>query len=417
MGFVETLPPVSRRGFLKLLSAGLAGTASFSPEGVNMQNKFSRVFDVFLDQPDEWKEAELSNEAFVERNGEKLKNMDISFSFSPEQLYGLSASNYKTEEGKRLTEKSVEALKFIHKELGADEVRLGVRWDNAVDENGNFDFGFYKPYFDYCIQNGLNICLNIGIKVFRWPEDHVPPMYKDIMPADKSVIGMESPLSAAYLKFADSMMHHLISSYSKRELETITKIQPENEAFHSFGQHGWTMGNDYLTTLVEHIDKFLPGRKILFNSSEYTNLPQISELFKILSDFIDKKRLVPAINYYPFCYPGPDSPSFYQLLSLIPGNVTLGTLRDRGYAPLEMSEIQAEQWLNRPLPRDWATSIKYITLRSINDILANQQSSVLSYWGIESLLQADPKLSAPVFDLFVKMREDKLKRSENKKLL
>src|SRR5690554_1000938 len=50
----------------------------------------------------------------------------------------------------------IDALKHIHKEFNITNIRLGIRWDK-VDIN----FLEYKPYFDYCFRNNIDVILNV----------------------------------------------------------------------------------------------------------------------------------------------------------------------------------------------------------------------------------------------------------------
>ena len=396
---------LSRRSFLALTSGVIAGTASFYPEGVSAQDKIYKTANLFLNQGEEWKDALQDNTLFVEENKQRLKGLSFGFSFSPEELYGLSPANYKTQEKEKLADESLDAIKFMHEDLGINEVRLGVRWKNAVDENGNFDFDFYKTYFDYCLKNGISVCLNLGIKVFRWPEDHVPQKYLEGSPKEKSIITMKDRIASESLEFSDKLLDHLNKNYTQAELSNIAEIQPENEAFNSFGKHGWIMGKDYLTTFVQHIESALPGRKILFNSSEFGDLNNIYDLFGILSNFVDKDRLITGIDYYPFCPANSIEPVAYsELMSFLPGEKTLDDFRNNGYGTPELTEIQAEPWQNFPFPKDNATCLRYITKRGFNDILNPDENGKLRYWGFEYLMHADKKISAPVFDFFKKVK-------------
>ena len=399
---------ISRKRFLVLAAGAMAGTASFYPPGIKTENKITQITDVFFDQSKEWENATLDNRKFVEKNKQWIKNTSFGFSFSPEEMSGISRENFRTENGKIMGTKNLEALKFMHEDLGISEIRLGVRWKNSVDEKGNFDFSFYKPYFDYCLKNDMKVSLNFGIKVFRWPEDHVPEKLLKDTPKNKSELTMKDDLTKESINFSKELLTHFKNGYTEKELRNIYELQPENEAFHMFGEHEWTMGDDYLVSLVSLSESILPGRKILYNSSEFTDLNRIYGLFSKLSNFIDKERLTLGIDYYPFCPSDPLEPVLgHRLESLIPGQKTLGDFKQQGYSLPELSEIQAEPWNNLPFPKDNLTSLKYITQRSYEDILNGSGGSTLRYWGFEYLMNSDEKISLPVFDLFKKISDVK----------
>lgn len=397
-------PPLySRREFLGLVSAGLAGTAALSPEVNQTQNRIATAINAFVDINGEWQDAKLSNEKFVEMNAPLLKDCSFSSTFSPEKLFELNINNYKDPQNQEFLDRSFNYLEFLNKDLGIDEVRLGVRWNSIVGENGNFDFGLYEPYFDYCIKEGIDISLNLGIKVYWWPEEHFPKKYSGgNSPPTGATIDMNDRIAEDYIHLADKILDHLSGRYSKKELGRITKVQPGNEIFNPFGRKKWTMANDFTATLVQHIDEVLPGSKILLNSSEFKDLYKIYNLFEVLSNFIDKDRLIAGIDYYPFISGNLDPVLLSRIDSIPNADIIPANFQPAGYANPEITEAQTGPWINELLPQDRLTCIKYVLQRSMTDIVSGKTS--IGYWDMEDLLKAPSKDTEGIFDLFRKIK-------------
>ena len=97
---------------------------------------------------------------------------DVTFgtSFSPE---------YATSKGKQEQVDAFRILKTIHETLGIKDIRFGLRW-NKIDHGKKIDLGFYREYLEYLFAHKCKVTLNIGpIKVFRWPEEHLPSHMKE----------------------------------------------------------------------------------------------------------------------------------------------------------------------------------------------------------------------------------------------
>ena len=157
-----------------------------------------------------------------------LSNVTIGASFSPEE------SEYKDLNRTQI----IEALKVIHQTFGIKDIRLGIRWNKAVDAEGGLDLSYYKPFLDYCLKNNVSLTLNIGpIKTFRWPEDHVPQTVLEKLShtlQKGQTIKMQSELAKQAVAYLKELLNTLENSYSNEELKNIVMIQPENEAFKGF---------------------------------------------------------------------------------------------------------------------------------------------------------------------------------------
>lgn len=353
----------------------------------------------------------IENLAF---NAELFSDTGFGFSFSPERLSWfftggkteLSLANYETPEGQQMLSRALSSLDYSHTNLGLNTIRLGIRWDNIVDENGNFNFGMYKPFFDYCINNGIDITLNFGIKVFGWPEEHIPPMFKQDASPEADKVSSQSDIAKAYMPWADKLFNYLTNIYTPEQLAKIMTVQPENEPFNPFGENKFTMDYDYLTELVLLAQKYFPTSRVLINSSELNNIGDIYSLFQGLSNFVDNDRLILGINYYPFI-PGNliDPIDLYNLESVFNKQAQLADFERQGYGII-VSELGIEPW-SANNPPVGLRNTEMALINSENKILAFSQKPEIYFWGIQFLDTAGSDVSLPIFDLLRNLKNSK----------
>jgi hypothetical protein len=187
-----------------------------------------------------------------------LDNMIIGCSFSPEMF--------------RQEKEALDALKLVVNEFHIKDIRLGIRWNRAVDSAGKAHVGYYRRFIDYCIREKANICLNVGpIKTFRWPEQHVPQFVTENIEniAPKSgIISLQDEIAQEALDYLNDLLEILKREYGKNK-KTFSAIQPENEPFVKFGTYRWTMSDEYLKNVLKLIRGYFPEPDILLNSGEY----------------------------------------------------------------------------------------------------------------------------------------------------
>lgn len=374
----------------------------------------------------DWNEANLPDDAFLKRHENHFGLIKLGCSFSPEQLGYVYSLLGGTEAG---TEQGIEALKLA-RELGISEIRLGIRW-SIVAPDGNFNSkifnAYYKPYLDYCIENGININLNVGpIKTFRFPEEHVPQAILNRlskMPKNGETIDPDSELAQESFQHLNAFLPYLISIYDKEQLSRITTVQPENEAFHSAGKgtHGWKVSKEYLIKAIDIIHTYLPDAKILLNSSTSgEDLKTIRETFKeVVRKYRELKgNLICGVNFY-YNHPDLQSIPFTNVkldpitLSELKGNNVFKENRDKAKEDdieVTVEEAQLEPWMidGEEVIRSPGNSVrefKYLLLRSMRNILIPGKEARIMLWGFERFAQAKDSLSSEQKRILYMVRE------------
>lgn len=385
----------SRREFLQL--GAIVAAALTLPE---IQNATS----VLLEQKRDLDISGLDNASFINSNLDNLKGIRMGCTFRVEK-FGITLANYQTEEGQKAQEEALKSLDFAHRKLGVNDVRIPIWWNNVVDENGNFDFGVYKPLFDYCKTNGIKTTAGIGLKGAGWPETHVPDSIvrrlKRIPPPDYT-ISFSSELGQESLENSAKLLDYLSKNYDLDELV----IQTENEAFNSFGEPNWSMTEDYMNTLIDISAGYFPNAPILLNYSGSQDIGKIRNvLFKQIS--LGRKIIIGA-SYYPF---GPGNmvlPGLGITDDMMIDGISKAKMLGRDYYKqnvqdsrrlkfgLQATELGTEPWEVSPddpkqkfaiLPGNSSKAFRFTVLRAAKYIVDNKaDGNVLGIWGgIEDL--------------------------------
>lgn len=391
---------ITRRKFMTLTK----DTATLLVAGIALKES-GNIYQALLspfEQIDTMRDADTSVENFIKENEKLLRKTKVGCSFSPEHFnYVDDIEGISTVVDQK---KALSALGIIVGELGIKDVRLGIRWSRVVDQSDK-DKGFdpklfdseYKPYIDYCIQNNVNICLNVGpIKTFRWPEEYVPQsVLVHGKPEKGSLIAYKSVMAQRGITYLDSLLSHITQIYSPYELQRFKIIQPDNEPFHSAGENGWTMSGEYLAQTIETIDKYFPHASILLNSAGEKDLAQIYAFYSELAK--NPKmigRLIAGIDFY---FKKPDTPTLPLFGKVDPitwnallGKTTfgeyIGKFRNMGVA-VEDTEIQAEPWGSETSPGNSSQDFFYAIKRCLDHLIDQRaQKSILRVWGVEELV-------------------------------
>lgn len=357
-----------------------------------------------------WEDASVPSSEFLDNNRELFSHVTLGCSFAPEQ-FGITLENLNTPEGQRLNRQALDALEYIQNDLNIKDIRIGIRWDNVYNSLGQFDFSLYKPYFDSLVDHKANIALNFGIKVFRWPEDHVPQKVLDGItePANGSIIYPSDELSKKAMLYTNDLFGYLQSTYSEGELAQVKIVQPNNEPFvENFGERRWRLSEESQTIEINEARKIFPNAKILINSAGFFNLDQISNYFEklIAKDPQLKNNLILGIDYYPIDVGYVDAPIvgkfnpenipligkvdavFYDEILFNKFENIKNQSKNIGFE-VEITELQAEPWDGNPtLPGDTVVDFKYATKRGAQKILdPSAENSVMRVWGIEYLFK------------------------------
>ncbi len=371
---------MSRRSFLKRGGIAALGVAGI----VAAREPLKAASRLALDHL----RALRPNEQYLEDNQYLLDRTRLGCSFAPE----LSPLWGNRDEAMRALRTTVEVFGF-------NDIRFGIRWDYSKDNN-DIDT-HYAPYLHYLLsQPDMNVCLNLGIKVFRYPEIWLPPEIKNrtVSMPPTAVIGMNSWVAQESLRHYTAILDYMADDkhFSAEQRSRIHLIQPENEAFHSFGskQCRWTMGDDYITALIDatrpYFSRF-PNAGIMLNSAGRSNLDQIYALQTDLLDRPDLEgKLTSGFNYY---YRTPMND--YPVIKLIDNVISLPSdkscaqnLRDNektGIA-MEISELQMEEYGSVKSPGNSIVGLRFALLRGAEQVLGLDSIATpktIRIWGVE----------------------------------
>lgn len=374
---------ISRRSFLKYsaLSLGALGI------GTELQ---TNTLGILVEQVQDQEIASLDNDSFIDINKDKLSKIKLGCSFAPEQ-FGLSLTTIDEDRKNGKLDNALSALKFAVKDLGIKKVRLGIRWNNSVNENGELDFRLYEPFLDYCLDNNVDICLNTGIKVFRWPEDHLPD---GLIVKKHATVYLQSELAKKSLDHTSDLFNFLKQKYRDEGIARIITIQPENEPFDGFGEHGLKMDPDYLKNFINLCLSYFPNSNILINSSNPLKFSLISEILRsVAKDNPQAKgNLISGYDYYPYHPAFPEIPGLGRIDPISASKILNGDkyVRQKDEAgkhgfKIEITEGQAEPWGNIQLPGNSAKAFRFMIQRPINHVLDTAKESTISIWGVEYL--------------------------------
>jgi hypothetical protein len=344
------------------------------------------IGEQYVSQLRAFRGAARPNDEWLADNDTALSGVTLGASFAPEQWSGQQ----------RRAGHPMAALRFLVDELAMRDVRLGIRWSRVDNGDGNLDLRPYLPYLEYCFDRGLDIALNVGpIKVFRWPENHVPAYVRSslTLPPARGTVTRESDLGQAALAYLDRLLRTLQSEFGARRLASVRLLQTENEAFYPLGVDGWNLSNDYLDAVVEQAEPYFPGSSLLLTSAGRLNMAAVQTAFRRLVATSDawRGRLVMGFDYH-FQTPFRASKPIVRHLDPITfaNPWTQSTAENRkaagkiGYR-IEVTEAQAEP--NGPLtaPGNDARLYRFMLKRCIDEILVPGKPGVIRIWGVEEM--------------------------------
>lgn len=364
----------------------LTGMAVAGGTFLGYQHLAKPIFDRYLASY----KAEFPNEFFLEDNRKNLKHLKIGGSFSPEQAFYLSNEE---------NEGSVpqELLRIIVKELNIKDLRLGIRWSHTMFQEDKVDISSYIPYINYCLENDVNLCLNIGpIKTFRWPEQHIPFFIKEKgLPLKNSLITPDMEIAKRAKNYLGLLLFGLTSEFGNALTGEQIDVQLENEPHIKYGEFGYTMSNDYIHELVNMTRPFFPNSKFLFNTGPFVVEP-VADLLKRLHG--DGVKTVYGVDYYYQIDDHTNSNNWFIQLPIIKDLdlLTLSKMFGRPIIPkdlhnldIEVTEGQFEGWGKYVKPGDSAKEFRYLLYRCINDIFEDNTDNnmLIRLWGLEAFAQ------------------------------
>lgn len=365
---------ISRRNFLGLAAFVVGGTVLPVP---------------FLEEGRTWDKANTDNQTFFNEHKEVLQRSSIGCSFSPEWLGdGLFVHD------KDLRKDNLSMLDEIER-WGIKQVRLGIRWSQAVNEKGEIDLSFYRPYFEKCLRSNFDICLNFGpIKTFRWPEEHIPEYFLKENPGItdlNSVVSSETELAHVAINYLAELIPALKSEFGPELSSRVKIVQPDNEPFNPFGQYKLMMGQDYLTQTTLQIHEAFPESRILINSSGSTDTRIIGNFFQKLGKENPhlKSQFLFGYDYYYQIGEIPNLPLIDYVDSVALAETFIGQVLGMGLRlgsiSGEVTEIQLEGWGRYTEPGNSVKHFRFALLRCLEKILSKERKPLVRIWGAEKL--------------------------------
>lgn len=299
------------------------------------------------------------------------KNFVLGASFSPEYASSISEN------------KPLDILKTTIGELNIRDIRLGLRW-NRVESNKGLSLEYYDRYISYLLKKECKLILNIGpIKVFRWPEEHIPVQYHDF---SIKTLKSDSELGKYSLDYLNNLLEKLKEEYGKA-LEDIV-FQLDNEPFYRFGYLGITMSNEYLLSTVKILKRYFPNSKLMINTAGKRNLKRVVKVFELIErdKLFDYSSLILGFNYY---FRLPKLPKRDPIKQFNPLYMNIGRLKriqkEKSFN-LEISEAQFEPWGIANTPGNSYSDYVYLLDKCLEFFPINYERKLIRLWGIEGLV-------------------------------
>ncbi len=219
-------------------------------------------------------------------------------------------------------------------DIGVKKMRLPVYWDLVEKEEGVYDFSEIDWQLEEAKKHSAEVILNVGLKVPRWPECHIPEW------ANRNEQTRQRGMLA------------LIETVVKRYQDdrTITRWQVENEPFLPFG-----ICPDFNVSFLEQevalVKRLDPSRPVLLtDSGELSLWYGAASRGDEFGTTLYRRIYSPKVGGY-FTYP--IGPNFFRFKERI---VRLFTDQEH----FMVIELQAEPWAsgwvaNVPLEEQWKT--------------------------------------------------------------
>jgi hypothetical protein len=203
-------------------------------------------------------------------------------------------------------------------ELGAQNIRIAVHWDEIEKEDNVFYCDFLDWQMKEAEKRGVNIILSIGMKTPRWPETHIPAW----------VDGLSKEQQQAQIL---EMEKYLVKRYEG--YNSLYAWQIENEPLFNFGTNPW-LDKDFLkeefNTVRDIDDEHL---KITTDSGEMSMWFSVAKIADMVGITMYRKVWSSELNkYFSYFYP----PQYYgrkaELIEKLFGKKVI------------CLELQAEPW-------------------------------------------------------------------------
>lgn len=373
---IDFSPHISRRNILKI---GAVATGSYFASKI--------AIPIAEQKYDEWL-ANMSNAEFLRAYKEPISHMHFGASFSPEK-FGIHKDRHGQVAGDMGL--AMEGFQFMIDTLNLKHIRLGIMWENAVDETGGVDLSLYQPFIDYGLSHGVKFCKNFGYKSLRWPEQHPPAWVDDAaMLAFGSTVTQETQIGQEALQYTNNMANYLGREYGRE----ITMVQPENEPFQKFGEYNQDLAHNYMETSIGIVRGALPHAKVLINAGGEENIKKVIPFINRLTDRKPELRnqIVSGIDIHL------DNPKMNPLWKKI-GLDTMTvdkiehgdvydwhkTITKKNNIPTEGTELQIEGYGSEQSPLYSIKKLRKSLIRCFNVLYTDKTDlvSTLRFWGPE----------------------------------
>ena len=246
-------------------------------------------------------------------------------------------------------------------DLEADHIRVPIYWDDLEKSPGQFDFAFYDAIFDQGAQRGVKFIANIGFRLPRWPECHVP-----------NWIDLENKKQLEDRTIF--LLKQVVTRYKNRP--EIVAWQVENEPlFNWFGEcpKGDRQFLEKEVALVRELDDSRPI--IISASGELSSWRQETKIGDIFATTMYRVVWNPVFRYV--YYPIPDW--FYSFKLYLNG-----LRKDQAI----VSELQTEPWVpNGTLAdldfQDYQKSLNFEQFKANLQFAINTDLKQTYLWGVE----------------------------------
>ncbi|GIW57492.1 MAG: hypothetical protein KatS3mg083_437 [Candidatus Dojkabacteria bacterium] len=339
----------------------------------------------------------LDTSEFLSKYNRALSKISFSHSFSPEHLeYLMNSAKFR-----QLSFRNHDILDFLHRELQLQNVRIGIRW-NKVCNGDVIDLSYYSDLIRYCIENNVKVHLNIGpIKVFRWPEIHVPDEL--VQKVGNRLKIFEIPNRGFIFEKSKLYLIRLFEVFYKtfgdRFFDIVESVQNDNEVFNPFGRR-WIPSIDFEKDIITLTSEYFPNSRIFISMSGgpqfYTVFrPEFKKIVRLLEDI---KRIKPdakfilGLNYYYKIEGYPELPNVFIdnffLSKLVYGHnifKKILELKEKFDLDIEISELQFEPWGSKTTPGSSLHEFLYALLRVFQDLHISQWNKIcnIRLWGTE----------------------------------